>query len=230
MIWLLRVERGEKQGKSPLSPWVDNLGFQEAGLCVSMTLLEYPVQTAAQTKPHYNLLSKPMFCSKREAAALNRFPELSLLSALWHVSTCLLFFPLRASPAQPQGPHLSQNWGMWPWSPDSLAHKSSWSTCSSSVSGRPTSPLDVLFPHIHQTILKPPRAIGNSYGPCPISGSSSVFSCIIACQAQALPHFRPELGADQQPHHKYGQLPSGYLIWTRDLFPAIGTPEQLISS
>lgn len=79
MIWLLRAEWGENQGKSPLSPWVDNLGFQEAGLCVSMTLLEYPVQTAAQTKPHYNLLSKPMFCLKREAAALNRFPELSLL-------------------------------------------------------------------------------------------------------------------------------------------------------
>lgn len=79
MIWLLRAEWGENQGKSPLSSWIDNLGFQEAGLCVSMTLLEYPVQTATQTKPHYNLLRKPMFCLKREAAALNRFPELSLL-------------------------------------------------------------------------------------------------------------------------------------------------------
>lgn len=215
MIWLLRVEWGENQGKSPLSPWVDNLGFQEAGLCVSMTLLEYPVQTAAQTKPHYNLLSKPMFCLKREAAALNRFPELSLLRLSGMSALVSCFFPLRASPAQPQGPHLSQNWGVWPCSPDSLAHKSSWSTCSPSVSGHPTSPLDVLFPHIRQTTLKPPRAIGNSDGPCPISGSSSVLFCTIACQAHALPHLRPEFGVGQQPCHKCGQLPSGvpYLNW-----------------
>lgn len=55
MIWLLRVEWGEKQGKSPLSPLVDNLGFQEAWVWVSMTLLEYLMQTVVQTKPHCNL-------------------------------------------------------------------------------------------------------------------------------------------------------------------------------
>ena len=127
-----------------------------------------------------------MFCLKREAATLNRFPGLSLLrlSGMSALASC--FFHCRL-PSSATGAHLTRDQDMWPWSPDSLAHKSSWSTCSSSVSGCPASPLDVLFPHIRQTTLKPPRAIRNSDGPYPISGSSSVLSCIIACQAQALP-------------------------------------------
>lgn len=96
-----------------------------------------------------------MLLKERSCLPSQPFPWAQPPQVLWHVSTCLLFFPLLSSPTQPQGPHLSQDWGMWPWSPDSLTHKSSWSTCSSSVSSFPASPLDVLFPHICQTTLKP---------------------------------------------------------------------------
>lgn len=95
VIRLLRVKWGEQQGKSALSPGVENLGFLEAWLRVSMTLLEYPTQTAARTKPHHNLESKPAFCFEREAVSRAQPP-----TALWHVSTCLLFFP-SYSPSPP---------------------------------------------------------------------------------------------------------------------------------
>lgn len=112
MIQLLRVEWGENQGKSPLSPCVDNLGFQETWVCVSRTLPEHLIQTAAQAEPCCDLYSKPCILLKERSCHSQQVPRAQPPLVLWHVSTCLLFFPLHCSPAQPQGPHLSQDWGM----------------------------------------------------------------------------------------------------------------------
>lgn len=51
VIWSLRVEWGEQRGKSPLSPCVDNLGFQEASVRTAEALPENLTQTAARPKP-----------------------------------------------------------------------------------------------------------------------------------------------------------------------------------
>lgn len=144
--------------------------------------------------------------------------------ALWHVSTCLLFFHAALQP--PQGPHLPRIGVCDPWSPDSLAHKSSWSTCSSSVSGRPYFSTDVLFPHIHQTILKPPRAIWKFIRAL---SHLRVFICLL------LYHCLPGPGSSTLQTWAWSRSAATpqvwpvairYLIWTRWSFlPAIGTPE-----
>lgn len=113
MIWLLRVEWGENQAKSPWSPCVDNLGFQETWVVrVSRTLPEHLTQTAAQAEPRCDLPSKPCILLKERSCHSQPVPRAQPPLVLWPVSTCLLFSPLHCSPAQPQGPHLSQDWGM----------------------------------------------------------------------------------------------------------------------
>lgn len=134
-----------------------------------------PSTNCCPTKPHYNLLSKPMFCLKREAS-LQPSPRAQPLSALWHVSTCLPFFPLRASPAHHRGP-TSQNWGRRDPGAQTALHIN--------LPGPPAVHLSAAAPLLHwmcyshtsiRTILKPPRAIGNLHGPCPIL---RVFICLL---------------------------------------------------
>lgn len=74
VMWSLRAEWGEQRGKSAESPWVDNLGFQEARVCAAVALLENLAQAAAHTKPtvtHSNLSGNSVLSLKRKAVTLS---------------------------------------------------------------------------------------------------------------------------------------------------------------
>lgn len=68
----------------------DSPGISSTNCCPNQT----PLQSLKQTC----VLLKERSCHSQP------IPRAQPPSVLWHVSTCLLFFPLHASPAQPQGP------------------------------------------------------------------------------------------------------------------------------
>lgn len=68
--WSLRVEWGEQRGKSPVSPWADNLGFQASRVCSAVTLPENRTQTPARTKPWWPF-KQPGLCFKSKAVTLS---------------------------------------------------------------------------------------------------------------------------------------------------------------
>lgn len=188
-----------------------------------MTLLEYLINTAAQTKPHNNLESKPCMLLKERSCHSQPVPRAQPPPVLWHVSTCLLFFPLHSSPLSHRG-LTSHRIGVCDPGAQTALHIN--------LPGPPAVHLSAAAPLLRWMCYSHTPLASVGHWKCRLAlfclwvfFNLVLFHCLLCPGSALLSDFmKPKLRVDELPHHNYGQLPSGLMFF----LSARLTSEQLI--